>query len=982
MKKKFIYVTGLVATITLIGGAVAASGSAENAATEASAVQYFLSEDTIETKYGEKDSRDLYGATVTVSGLSDKGETQIEYANYIKREDLKNGFLTMSFEKPAVYGSADFDYLLIELSDALNTEEKLVWAVAPQPETCSWWNVWTSAWVSGVSELEATTRAAWTYPAMLKIAGTDQTIYAINNSYINQWNSLYEAGAAYYDAGYNFGKKEAYFTKPSDSSVMNSFTFALKGTKATINNTLIADVSNTEWLQKSGKNLVGTAYEDVYNEERMSNLFTSGYCTLKIRYMGLQSDRISCHIKNIGGQNLTSSAEAEIKNGTPYIEILQTTHAVSGYEFSVPKAKILDMREGDISARADYEFFDKNDEKVEDNGNGILFPEAGTYTMRCNITLKGGETFQTEKQVICYEKMPDTEFFADISFNDSYFTGETIGIPRITAKNLLSPEKNYAVNPVLVLQNNGAEVAKFNPAEYSYYTIQAEGNYTLACFYENDYGVVDALVYSFKAEKAVAIKPEFLPVSFANGGENYVADCSLINYANGTDVSEIYRAVYIGEEQIYLAKGNQVISGALNFRKNLSGESVMLSYKAGFSKESLAYSKSYEIPVHGTKYAEDYVIISDKCGNYARNNAKSILSDEAVIFEITEDTTFSLPQRMAADQLELLFDVMAGGKFGQLNLVLSDYLNPSKQIVLSAKPSGNGTVLYVNGKAAGNVGTSFDSDSDYFHIVYECDEKNNRFLTANGSVLTSKIAKIAEWSDGTSFNGYSDGTLTVKFEVREVSGATKFMIRRVNNQGFYTEKIGDNKQQLTDIFAPVLSIGGEYKTHYGLGERITLVKAAAYDVLQAKSNVTLTVEKPDGSVYYHGTCDTDQKLLLNAYGKWIVTYSANDGNELFSAEERFVLNVEDTASPVISVLENLPETLTLGQTYEFPGARVFDNVTQNCKVYVIVCRPDAMREAVVNNTYIFDRKGLYRVMYYATDESMNVAIRSFDIWVE
>lgn len=142
------------------------------------------------------------------------------------------------------------------------------------------------------------------------------------------------------------------------------------------------------------------------------------------------------------------------------------------------------------------------------------------------------------------------------------------------------------------------------------------------------------------------------------------------------------------------------------------------------------------------------------------------------------------------------------------------------------------------------------------------------------------------------------------------------------------------------------------------------------------------MEKPDGSVYYHGTCDTDQKLLLNAYGKWIVTYSANDGNELFSAEERFVLNVEDTASPVISVLENLPETLTLGQTYEFPGARVFDNVTQNCKVYVIVCRPDAMREAVVNNTYIFDRKGLYRVMYYATDESMNVAIRSFDIWVE
>lgn len=175
MKKK-IYITGCVLAASLVGSVFVASVNAENAATVFSETQYFLSENTIETKYGEKDSRDCFGATVTVSGLAGKKEAEIEYANYIKRDELKDGFLTMSFEQPSTYGKADFDYLLIEVSDSVNSEEKLVWAIAPQPITCGWWETWTAAWISGVSDLESTTRAAWTYPAMLKVAETEQTI--------------------------------------------------------------------------------------------------------------------------------------------------------------------------------------------------------------------------------------------------------------------------------------------------------------------------------------------------------------------------------------------------------------------------------------------------------------------------------------------------------------------------------------------------------------------------------------------------------------------------------------------------------------------------------------------------------------------------------------------------------------------------------------------------------------------------------------
>lgn len=982
MKKKIIKLLGTAIAISLFGGALGIAASGEENPYKATADGYFHSDCDISVEYGAIDSRGLKGADLTLTGLDGKSEAEITYNNYMSTSDLKDGFLTLSFDNPTEYGKADFDYLFVEVSDAINPDEKLIWAIAPQPDTCGWWDAWTSAWISGISELEATTRAAWTYPALLKVAGTEQMIFGYNTSFVNQYNVLYDGGA-YYDAGYNFGAKTMYFVKESeDVAVMNSLTFGLNETQATINKKVIANIANTEWLQDSGSKLIGTKYENVYTEERMSNLFSSGYCTLKIRYMGLNSDSITCHIKKIGEQVLADQVDYKVKNGTPLIQINNRTHAVVGVGYPLPTATITDRREGDISQNVQYRFFDVAGDEIVYTGSEVLFPKPGEYSMKCYVTLSDGSTFINEKLVNCYAEMPTTEFEINATIKGSYFTGDVLEIPNVVAHNLLATTKDFSVEPIVVLQRNGSEIARFNGSQFNYYTIEKDGEYVLAYLYCNEYGIIDFCSFAFTAEKTISVTPDYLPISFTSGQANFVASCSLFDYVKRVESDEIYWAVYVNNEQIYTAKGKECVSGSLQFTKTFETASATLTYKAGYSLDALNYEFSYEIPVIQATYTEDYVIVTGADGTYARDNVTSIISDSSVIFEVNEDTTFTLPQRIYADGMELAFDVMAGSSFEYLEVVFADFINPSKKVVFTAKPASSGTELSINGKDAGTIGLSFASDADYFHAIYECDDVNNRLIDTYGNSISSKIAKIDTWSNGMPFDGYTDGTCAVSFAIKGVSGTSKFALMKVNNQAFFTETIGDSKQPFSDFSPPVLYVHGKYKTSYSLGDKVTLYRAEAFDVMKNQTYITITVEKPDGTIYYQGAANVDMPLLLSEYGDWLVTYSAHDGNDWFAIEEHFVFNVVDAVDPIVTVSQDLPKHLAISTTYTFPEAQVFDNVTQNCEYYVIVSRPDGMREAAEGNQYTFTMKGLYTVSYYTMDEYMNVAQKTYYIWVE
>ena len=129
------------------------------------------------------------------------------------------------------------------------------------------------------------------------------------------------------------------------------------------------------------------------------------------------------------------------------------------------------------------------------------------------------------------------------------------------------------------------------------------------------------------------------------------------------------------------------------------------------------------------------------------------------------------------------------------------------------------------------------------------------------------------------------------------------------------------------------------------------------------------------------TCETPVSFAVDALGRWTVEYSANDGNELFAAQQRFTFDIEDVTAPKIYVNGDVPATAEKGKEIQFPAAYVFDNVTPDCPYHIIVIEPDGMRRVAKDGKFTFANTGRHVVQYYAYDGYMNVARVSYEITV-
>ena len=930
---------------------------------------YILSDSTVSVAYSEQDTRGVFGAKVTLSNFPDKNKVSFDYGNYLKKAELADGFLEISFipDSPNVH---QFDYLFITLTDAVDDSQKLVWAVAPQPEICGWWNSWTAAWVSYTDMLEPWTSVKYTYNAGLKVSGTDQHIMGRNNSFIAPTHQYYTG--PYMEVGFNLGKKAAYFVPQESGAIMNSLTFKLSNSLAQINGNTIADLTDVNFLTESGKHLINTPYEELYKEETFTNLFSSGFCKLSVQFIGVDSESISCHIKKIGNQVLGKN---KIANTSPFFAIKQETEAVLGYDYKLPDVSIFDIREGDISDKVKYSVIDAEGNNVDIKSGAAIFNSDGIYEMGISVSLQDGTTFTEKRDIVCYADMPTTDFHILASFDDEYKTGDILPIPSAFAENRLSTRSDSRVDVICVIQNNGSTQSVFNADITNYYTLSEAGDYTVAYLFKNAYGIVNSITYNFIVNESVGISPEFLPVSFTSGEECSVADFKPIDYVNDTPSNEIYRAIYVNGEQIYAAKGETVISGSLSFVKNISEISAELTYKAGFDINNLVYEKTFIIPVIQTNYADDYIVISQN-GVYNRDGVETVNSRTELIFSVSNDTMFTLPQRLFADDLEFAFDVKSEyNRFGYLSVILRDFKDANKQINLSIHKNNEfSSLLYINNVYSGEIDGSLVNDNNYFE--WRFDGENNIFVNNFGNAITSPIKR---WSDGTEFNGFTDGTCVLSFELKEVQGTSRFALKKVNNQPFYTSEINGRRQRFNDIYAPIIKVSEVINTELSYGERINIPKAEALDVLSANTLLEVSVSSPSGETLYTGNAKDNAILFANQYGNWTIKYMAHDGNTLFSVEDIYLLKVDDVIPPAIYVSGTLPAKLSLNTELIIPTATVFDNRTQNCKYYIIVISPNGKRDVCSDGKYRFVSKGKYIISYYAFDEYMNVALVNYEI---
>ena len=143
------------------------------------------------------------------------------------------------------------------------------------------------------------------------------------------------------------------------------------------------------------------------------------------------------------------------------------------------------------------------------------------------------------------------------------------------------------------------------------------------------------------------------------------------------------------------------------------------------------------------------------------------------------------------------------------------------------------------------------------------------------------------------------------------------------------------------------------------------------------TDLKVSVKKPDGTTVSFSAM-TENSLLLNAFGTYVVTYSAKDsfGN---TTTKNVNVNVLDLSAPVITVNDNIPQTLTVGKTLSLGNCVYSDDVGVTEK-HIFVVNPDGLYEEV-NGSYTFGKFGSYMIVYYARDGEGNRTLVRYNVYV-
>lgn len=901
----------------------------------------------------------------------------IDYQNYISKEDLSNpnGFLDIGFGMSGQDNFYEFDYYLVTLTDSVDENSKLVYAVLPQPETSGWWHAWTLTYVSLTDNLVPWSYARYQYNSGLKIAGTEQPCSARANIF-SPGHSMYTG--PYDHVGYNLGlkTKEAFPESAADAVATQCFRF--NGSSAIIGSETIADLLDSNYLNSASEKLAGTEYEDLYTDKTVKNLFSSGYCKLNIKICGVHSNSISMHIKRIGNQTIGDSES--IANASPYVLTNIKSNAVKGVPYVVPTPYAYDFREGDVSDLVDVSFSKDGTIIPYSKLLGtVLFNEAGNYKITFTTTLASGDVFVQEKTIKCFEEMPKTTFSLSADFNKEYLTGDRIALPSMIAKNALSLNGGNAVEGKIIVQCNGSTLKAYDSTTNNYLTLTKGGDYVIGYVYQNDFGTIENRTYTFHVVTSIGIIPNYIPLSFTSGKTNSLSDFTPVNYIDDTPVSSIYRSIVIDDETVFMAQGDRIIKGSLITNKVFNKSTASLVYKTGFSEDTMIYSRSYTIPtIIPSTESQDYLIL--KQNDVVNREAFEVMDTSLMEIPLSfdKDSSVSLPQKLPFAQLNFKFDVKQdANELESLKVIIEDFYDSTKTLVFELIPSDISTSLLIfNGEPFGNVsGSFFDDEKDFFWRV---DSLNNRIIDSSGAVISN--GRIKTWSDGSIFDGFAEGACVLKFEACGVKGKASVSLKNVCGQSFQTALFGSFK----DKTPPMIELVDDYRSFYSLADRVDIIDAKAFDVLSPDVNTVLTILDPNGNTKYEGLLqDKPKYIYVDTLGDYKIKYVSTDdsGN---SSEVNSVLTVRDTKAPTITINGEIPSSLALNTIFTFPKATVSDDYSTNLGYEIHIIRPDGFRLMLVDNnaSYKFEQQGSYFVQYIAYDDFYNFVIQEFEIVVE
>lgn len=235
---------------------------------------------------------------------------------------------------------------------------------------------------------------------------------------------------------------------------------------------------------------------------------------------------------------------------------------------------------------------------------------------------------------------------------------------------------------------------------------------------------------------------------------------------------------------------------------------------------------------------------------------------------------------------------------------------------------------------------------------------------------------------GLPFEGFS-GAILVDIETIGASGPNSVILKSVGN----SQNGGMNFGSFlgSDTMGPTVSLSSQMSnTNAVFGSVITLPSAAAYDVLQYRSNpVALTVKDGNNNVVYNGVAHGQKDITLATYGSYEITYTATDalGRNTVNI---YMVRVLALSPPVVTFAAEIPSKVTMdsvtGYDWTVPDYTVDCPSDANPVVTLMICRSDGTTAVLrKGEQFKFHLTGVHTLIVHIRYQSDFIEIVFYDI---
>lgn len=611
-----------------------------------------------------------------------------------------------------------------------------------------------------------------------------------------------------------------------------------------------------------------------------------------------------------------------------------------------------------------------NGQQVEIQENAFTPTTAGTYQICYSVADGFGNVTERRVNVDVKADIPGVTITLDGVYSDKMTYGMNFYAPAFHGE---GGSGKMTLRTYYIHDDKQTEfTGSFIPLD--------EGKYTVVCEVRDYLGQVaeESHTYNIEFEPEILFEEKniVLPsVLVANqifefeeyiatyyekvGGKAKNAECTIeVTDADGTRTLE--------SDRLYTPKVSDAVTEAtirFCFTEKVNGKEI---------KKEIVRT----VPIHVVENSDQFVTDYFLSNNAQLNAYNRYMTIRAV--NTSQDVNLSFVRAISARNFSIVLKANekdTGGfrsAYEKIRITLTDKNDPSIKVQFDIFKNGQQLQLSINNKGKVVMPGSLTTETQA-NVVLSYSNETYKVMGVENASLGSVTTTLA----GEEFAGFTNGEVYVEIDILGVNGDSAIDLISLNNQTLLSAA--------QDTIDPELFVNGSYSGTFTSGSKVTMPTADAYDVLSFAYQPTITVTAPDGSavkakdgtVLKDAPADKEYVITVEQLGKYMVTYSASDSAGRRTTASKTVA-VYDDELPTLTLKGKFPKSVNAGKQVKIKKYTIEDNGNvENVTVDIFYGTPTGALEKVKDGVIQTEKKGIYYVYFYLTDENGNLNVQTF-----